>query len=240
MLIVLLTRGSALSHVERLCTPDGRLSIEAVSIHAPSMVEPLTKGWRWCVIHRDIDIRVPELADFLQASHNSGAGTQKAHSGVQVLKSIHVKASAFMLANQKREEYEPKIVRSIEAAVPSIKGKIEPMIEFVFMYGGGTDGTFLDDLLVWCNSLSTQLRDIPSSMYKFLADCKLMSCVEYVYALVKACIVAPLKFCRGNECTKLFNAVDVKPVADTQSAKFHKAYTLDHWTNHRSMHGVNQ
>eukprot|EP00959_Pyramimonas_sp_CCMP1952_P346079 7248423-Pyramimonas_sp.AAC.1 len=87
---------------------------------------------------------------------------------------------------------------------------------FVKEWGGGTEPVHLRDLEEFSKTLVFR-RDISGATFKAFASIPMVQAPEYIVSCVKACLVAPENFCRGNEC-RLFTTSDCAPTSSKHKA----------------------
>eukprot|EP00959_Pyramimonas_sp_CCMP1952_P326448 6833539-Pyramimonas_sp.AAC.1 len=97
---------SSSPHAE-ICTDDGKLSLDKILAMAPSYKEPLEVGLEWVVIRRQCEDAMPELASFLSEAGNSGHGSHRVPTKMQVLMQIHKKAASNFKAFKDRRGFTP-------------------------------------------------------------------------------------------------------------------------------------
>ncbi|CAK0802170.1 unnamed protein product, partial [Prorocentrum cordatum] len=205
-------RHGSLTTLSDTFSTDSRLAAEKIKQRFPAYRSPLEDGMTWVVIRRQVEQACPQLPDFIQASENAGHGVEQAASKLQVMKRIHSRATA----NQKSsgEPCWEKIARSIEQQSHHMAGQAMDVCHFVKAYSGGDPPVHLNDLDNWSKTLKWR-RDIHGSTFKFLAATPFSQGPEYIFAVLKAMMVAPEQAVRDG-FSRLFTSTDVAAIVGSK------------------------
>ena len=129
----------------------------------PSFVRPCREGIKWVVFRHGIEDLCPDLADFLSQTGNAGHGVHRVVTSVQHLQNVHSKV-AVALASQENPDFD-FIASCIEANSPILAGQAADMCKYLAMFGGGTAGTYIKQIVDFNQGLKVK-RVLPANHFK--------------------------------------------------------------------------
>ncbi|CAK0859387.1 unnamed protein product [Prorocentrum cordatum] len=186
---------------------DGHLSIDKCTAKSPEYADAVLNGFPWRAIRYQVDERFPLLAQALVECLNSGHNTERTAAKIQILLEVFTKGKQNLASHG--EFKWAAVPRAAEASEAHVKGQVLDMTAFVERWSGGDSGSCLRELDAWPKTLRSR-AGVQGSTFKMLAGLEIDRMPEAVFAMLKAAMVSPSKYCHtGTTTSKLLNSTDV-------------------------------
>jgi hypothetical protein len=185
-----------------LVSVGGKLSLEHLAQRDHEFARAVREGLPWSVLSWRVEAEFPGVLSLIQSARNASGQVARSEHEMQVM----LRIQALALSEQKRTGNAPDwaaISKTVLRSRPPCAADIRELQVFVATCGGGTTGSFLDDLGVFHRQcVNSDLRTIRGAFYKAVAELSLDGDIPYFkIALVKTQYTCPkAKVNRAKEC----------------------------------------